>query len=72
MMAFSKIFLRKYTRMNTKINSRLLDKIMNIDLLMIWLLKQSKVKEVSFGLVRIMMVMFNLILSHKASVPLDS
>ena len=45
---------------------------MNIDLLMIWLLKLSKEKEVLSGLVKITMVMFNLILLLKVSDPLDS
>jgi hypothetical protein len=38
---------------------------MNTDSLMIWSLKSLKVKEDTFGLVKIMMVMFNLILLLK-------
>jgi len=44
---------------------------MNTDLLMIWLPKQSKVKEESSGPVRTTMVMFNQILLLKVSDLLD-
>lgn len=40
---------------------------MSIDLLMIWLLKLPNSKEVMYGLVKIMMVMFNLILLPKVN-----
>ena len=51
--------------MNSLTNSKLLDKIMNTDLLMIWLPMPLSLKVDSFGLARTTMVMFNLMLLLK-------
>jgi hypothetical protein len=59
MMVDLKIFSKHYMIINIKNNSKVENYGMNIDLLMIWLLKLLKDKEAMFGLVKIMMVMFN-------------
>ena len=68
-MVDSKISLKMFTRKSIWKFSRIKDFGMSIDSLMIWLLTVSKVREVSYGLVRTMMVMFSLILSPKVLDP---
>jgi len=63
---------RKSIKLTGRRSTKLLELLMNTDLLMIWLLKLSKVKEVSSGLVRTTMEMFNLISLLKVSDLLDS
>ena len=57
----SRIFFKRSMIKTIKHNLRLLDSGMSIDLLTIWLLTQSNPTEDLCGLVKIMMVMFNLI-----------
>jgi len=71
MMAFSSILLKEFIKKNSSVNSKKLELIMNIDLLMIWLLKLSRVKEELYGHAKITMVMFNLILLLKVLDHLD-
>ena len=54
--------------LNTKQNSKQKKFGMNIDLLMIWSLKSLKGKVDMFGLAKITMVMFNLILLLKVNI----
>lgn len=54
--------------LNIKQNSKPKKFGMNIDLLMIWSLKSLKEKVDMFGLAKIMMVMFNLILLLKVNI----
>ena len=54
--------------LNTKQNSKQKKFGMNIDLLMIWSLKSLKEKVDMFGLAKITMVMFNLILLLKVNI----
>lgn len=71
MMAFSSILLKEFIKRNSSVNSKKLELIMNIDLLMIWLLKLSRGKEELYGHAKITMVMFNLILLLKVLDHLD-
>lgn len=65
MMEDSKIFLKKFIRKNIKNNSRPRNYGISTDSSMIWLPIWSNRKEVLFGRVKTMMVMFNLILLLK-------
>ena len=65
MMVDLKIFSKIFMIRNTNKNSKLKKFGMNIDSLMIWLLKLLRDKEDMFGHVKTMMVMSNLILSLK-------
>ena len=71
-MDFSKILSKEFMKLNTKVNSPKPESPTNIDSLMIWLHKQSKVKEVLFGPARITTVMFNQISLLKVLDPLVS
>jgi hypothetical protein len=55
----SKIFSNKFMTHNIKKNSKAKSFGINIDSSMIWSLKSLKAKEVMFGHVKTMMVMFN-------------
>lgn len=61
MMVDSRIFSKKFSMLNIKLNLMRKNFGMNIDLLMIWLLMLSNLMVDLSGLVKIMMVMFNLI-----------
>lgn len=65
-MADLKIFSKIFMILNTNKNFKLKKFGMNIDSLMIWLLKLLREKEDMFGHVKTMMVMSNLILLLKA------
>ncbi len=58
-MVDSRIFLKKSIKKTSKSTTRARVSIMNTDLSMIWLLKSSRVTEVSYGLARTTMVMSN-------------
>ena len=57
----SRISSKRFMTKIIKLNLKLLDSGMSIDLLMIWLLTQLNPTEDLCGLVKIMMEMFNLI-----------
>jgi hypothetical protein len=61
MMVDLRIFSKKYMKNNIRNNLKLKSYGMNIDLLMIWLPIWLNLTVVLYGLVKIMMVMFNLI-----------
>lgn len=65
-----RIFSKKYMKNNIRNNSKLKSYGMNIDLLMIWLLIWLNLTVVLYGLVKIMMVMFNLIVLLKVIIKL--
>jgi hypothetical protein len=65
MMDFSKTLSREFMNKNLLLSSRRLESHMNIDLLMIWLLKPSRVKVVLSGPARITTEMFSPISSLK-------
>lgn len=67
-MADSRIFSKIFMILNIKQNSKPKKFGMNIDLLMIWSLKSLKEKVDMFGLAKITMVMFNLILLLKVNI----
>jgi len=71
-MDFSYKLSKESIKLNILPNIKLKVLITNIDLLTIWLLKQSKEKVVSSGLARTTMEMFNLISLLKVSDLLDS
>jgi len=71
-MDFSYKLSKESIKLNILPNIKLKVSITNIDLLTIWLLKQSKEKVVSSGLARTTMEMFNLISLLKVSDLLDS
>lgn len=65
-----RIFSKKYMKNNIRNNSKLKSYGMNIDLLMIWLPIWLNLTVVLYGLVKIMMVMFNLIVLLKVIIKL--
>lgn len=70
MMVDLRIFSKKYMKNNIRNNSKLKSYGMNIDLLMIWLPIWLNLTVVLYGLVKIMMVMFNLIVLLKVIIKL--